>query len=292
MKNTMNFKINALILLGLATIFISSCSTLSGVMQERVKKPEVEFLDARLDKISFDSIGLMFDLKVRNPNSVGLKLAGFSYEFLINGVSFVNGNQERNIDIEARGESPIQFPVSFGFLNLYETFQSLRDQDVSNYQINFGFSFNVPVLGVVTIPVSKSGDFPLLKIPKLSIESLRLRNLSLTGADLRLGVKLNNPNAFSMLLDKLHYDFEVNGLQWISGESIEASQVPEKGEGLIEIPIRLNLIELGRSVYQLLNSNNDLNYQFGGDININTSLPLLGKVNLPFDHSGKIKVTR
>jgi len=292
MKNTWNYKIIALIFLGLATIFINSCSTIGGAIHQKIKKPEVEFLDARLDSLSFNSIGLMFDLKVKNPNSVGIKLAGFNYDFLINGNTFVKGQQDKNLEIGARGESPVQFPVSFGFVELYNVFQSLKNQDISSYQINLGFAFNVPVLGVINIPVSKSGDFPLLKIPKISLESLKLRNLSLTGADLRLGVKLNNPNAFSMLLDKMKYNLEVNGLQWISGESMETAQIAEKGEGLIEIPIRLNLVEMGRSVYQLLNSNNDLNFAFGGDIDLNTSLPLLGKVNLPFNHSGKIKVTK
>lgn len=292
MKIVINWKIKTLILLALTTIFISSCSMIGGIVQEKVKKPEVSFENARLNSLSFDSIGLLFDLKIRNPNSVGLKMAGFNYDFLINGNSFVKGNQNRDLQINALGESTVQVPVSFGFVELYNTFQSLMAQDISTYQIDFGFSFDVPVLGVVTIPVSKTGDFPLLKLPKLSLESLKLKNLSLTGAELSLGLKLSNPNAFTMMLDRLKYDFEVNGVRWISGDARQLAEIDQKGEGRVEIPIRLDLIQLGRSAYQMLNSRDDLNFKFGGDIDLNTSLPLLGKVNLPFDHAGKIKVTR
>jgi len=292
MKIAVNWKIKTLIILALATIFISSCSMLGGIMQEKVKKPEVDFTDARLNSLSFDSIGFMFDLKIRNPNSVGLKLAGFSYDFLINGNSFVKGNQNRELQIEAMGESTIQLPVTFGFVDLYNAFQSLMKQDVSKYQIDCGFSFNVPVLGMVTIPISKTGDFPLLKLPKLSLESLKLKNLSLTGAELSLGLKMSNPNTFTMMLDKIDYDFEVNGIKWITGNARQVAEIEQKGEGNIEIPIRLDLLELGRSVYQIINSSSDLNFKFGGDIDLSTSLPLLGKVNLPFDQQGRIKITR
>ena len=292
MKTTISYKIKTLIVLVLTTIFISSCSMLGGIMQEKVKKPEVEFMDARLNSLSFDSIGLLFDLKIKNPNSLGLKMAGFSYDFLINNNSFVKGVQNRELQIGAMGESTIQLPVSFGFIDLYNTFQSLREQDISSYQINCGFSFDVPVLGMVTIPVSKTGDFPLLKLPKLSLESLSLKNLSLTGAELSLGLKMNNPNAFTMMLDRLKYDFEINGLKLASGDARQVAEIQQKGESRVEIPIRLNLVELGRSAYQMLNSRDELNFKFDGNIDLNTSLPLLGKVNLPFDHAGKIRVTK
>ena len=45
-------------------------------------------------------------------------------------------------------------------------------------------------------------------------------------------------------------------------------------------------------VYNLLNGENDVNYRLGGILDLNTSVPLLGKVTLPFDRSGSVKIAR
>lgn len=290
-KGIIGWKVCIIIYL-ILTVLLSSCSVFNSMFAEKVRKPEVDFIGARVNELSFDSVGLLFDLKIRNPNSLGLKMAGFSYDLLINNSSFVKGNQDRELEISARGENTVQIPVSIGFLDLYQVFQSLLDQDVSRYQINCSFSFDVPVLGVVSIPVSKDGEFPLLKLPKVSLDSLKLRNLTLSGAELTLRIGLGNPNSFSMIFSRLKYQLEINGESWISGDAKEGVEVAEKGEAFLDIPIRLNFIQMGRSAYQLLNRDESLNYQFGGMIDLATSMPLLEQVNLPFDYSGLIKVLR
>jgi LEA14-like dessication related protein len=158
--------------------------------------------------------------------------------------------------------------------------------------MNCGFSFNLPVLGAVRVPVSKDGKFPSLKLPTVNVDALKLTHLEFTGTDLKLGVRLKNPNALSMILDRFQYQFEINGNCWVVGEAKEKTQVAEKGEGLIEIPIPLNFLEMGKSVPQLLRGGKNLDYQFRGSLDLTTSLPLLGKVTLPFDRLGKIKVLR
>jgi len=41
------------------------------------------------------------------------------------------------------------------------------------------------------------------------------------------------------------------------------------------------------TVYQIINGGKNINYQLGGNLDLTTSLPLLGKVNLPFGSFGK-----
>lgn len=293
LKQIVKMDFGAVLCLLLVTTFLTSCAVLNELAGEaNIRRPQVDFAGAKITGLSFDTAELLFDLKIRNPNSVGLTMAGFDYDFLINNGSFLKGKQDKGLEIAAAGESAVQLPLSLRYVDLYQTYQSLKDQDLSNYQINFGFVFDVPVLGRVNIPVSKSGDFPLLKLPKISVDSLKLKGLALTGADLILRVQLDNPNAFSMLLEKLQYRFAVDGRNWISGYAEEPTQVAEKGRGFVDIPISLDLLQMGRSVYQLLSGDKDLNYKLGGNLDLVTSLPLLGKVNLPFDCAGNVKLAR
>lgn len=292
MARVIRSKIRVVICTVLGAIILSSCSMLGGVLSEKIKRPQVDFTGAKLSKLSFDAVDLLFDLRIRNPNPLGLKMAGFDYDLLINGTSFLKGTQEKGLEIEAKGESTIQFPLSLGFVDLYQTFRSLQDQDNSTYQINCSFSFDLPVLGLTDIPVSKAGEFPLLKLPRVDLDALKLERLSLSGAYLLLRVRLDNPNAFSMILEHFQYQLEVNGLRWISGDAKKSKQITPKSESLIEIPISLDFFQIGRSVYQVLAGDKNLNYQFGGKIDLTSSVPLLGRVSLPFDRLGRIKVTK
>jgi len=153
----------------LIPLMLNSCSALQGFVSEKVKEPKVDFIGAKLSGLSFDAVDLLFDLKIENPNRIGVKLAGFDYDLMLDGSSFVKGNQDKGIEIPSAGEETIQLPVSLRFADIYRTFENLKDQGASNYQIKCGFSFNVPVLGAVRVPVSKSGEFPLIKLPKLSL---------------------------------------------------------------------------------------------------------------------------
>ena len=294
MERVMRSEIRVIVCTILVAMLLSSCSALSDLTGKMaVERPEVSFVGAELTGLSFNAADFMFDLKIHNPNSLGIKMAGFDYDFLINGNSFFKGKQEEGIEIGAEGESTVQIPLSLNFVDLYQTFQDVRDQDVSTYQLNCGFSFDLPVLGVVTVPVSKTGEFPLLKLPTVNLDAIKLRRLSISGAELQLTVKLNNPNAFSMILEHLKYELEIDGRNWISGDAEQDTQVTEKGESLIDIPISIDFIEIGRSVvYRTLTGDKSLGYKFGGELDLATSIPLLDRVNLPFDRSGQISVSK
>jgi len=276
----------------LIIIGFCSCSILQTTISEKVKEPKVDFIDAKISGLSFEKIDLLFDLKIFNPNSIGIKLAGLDYDFLLDGNRFIKGNQDKGIEIPSKGEENIQLPLSLAFMDIYQIFQNLRDKGMSNYQIKCGFSFDVPILGVVRIPVSKSGEVPMVKLPKISFSSLKLDKLTLAGADMKLSLKMDNPNVFSMILDSMQYDFKLNEQSIISGLSNKIININEKSESNIDIPITIDFLKTGAAVFQILNGNKDLNYQLNGNVDLTTSLPLLKQAKIPFNLSGKTGLLR
>jgi LEA14-like dessication related protein len=272
---------------------ISSCSVFQGFVNERVKEPQVDFVGAKIAGLSFSGVDLLFDLKIKNPNKIGVKLAGLDYDLLLDGSSFLTGNQTRGIEIPSFGEEVIQLPVNLSFFDIYKTFQNLRDQGLFNYQIKCGFSFDLPVLGAIRIPVSKSGEFPLIKIPKISLESLKIEKLNLTSANMKLRLKLSNPNAFAMMFKGGNYQLKLNEQNIFSGMMADKDiQIKENGDGIIEMPFSIDFLNIGKSAYQMLTGSKSLNYGLNGNFNMGTSLPLMEKADFPFELSGKTDLMR
>ncbi|MDZ7317547.1 MAG: LEA type 2 family protein [candidate division KSB1 bacterium] len=292
MKSNVATKIGAFMITGLIVILMQlwGCATLQQLAN--IQEPQLDVQNVRFTGMSFETLDLAFDIKIKNPNALAVNLAGFDYDFQINDASFLKGQQNQPISVQAMGESAVEIPLTLTFKDLYSTFQSLKNQDSSAYKLVGGLSFNLPVLGATRIPISKSGKLPNLKLPEVKIGALKLNKLSFSGADLELKLDVVNPNTFNFLLSKLNYDFAVNGKTWVKGLTQNAMQVKEKGESTIAIPISLNFLEMGSAIYQMISGNQKLNYKLQGNLDLNSSLPLLGTVSLPLDRTGELNISK
>lgn len=274
----------------LTTFLLFRCATVQQLA--KIQKPTISVERANITSLNFESVGLAFDLKVFNPNKLAVTLAGFDYDFLLNDASFLKGKQDTVQTIKAQGESILQIPIRLTFKNLYQTFQGLKSQDSTAYKLNCGLNFNLPILGKTRVPVSKSGFLPLPKLPKIKVQSVKLNKLGFTGADLLLNLQLDNPNAFRVFLNKLNYNFTVGGQSWVSGLLNRQQEVGAKGKNILSIPISLNFLKMGKTALQLLQGNKSLDYKLDGDMNLRTSLPMIGKVKIPVRKSGKVNLQR
>jgi LEA14-like dessication related protein len=270
---------------------LTGCETV-GKLTEGIEKPRAEVVKANLTELSFESIAFLFDVKVTNPNPIGIKMHGFDYEFLIEEATFVKGEYDKKLEIEANGDSIIQIPVEFLFVDLFESVGHLLNRDETHYQLTVGFVFKLPIIDRVRIAATKRGTFPVVRLPDVAVRSLHLDRLTLTGADLVLTLELGNPNAFLLVFDSLRYEFEINGASWASGLMQEKVEVVEGGSALMEIPISLNLLSMGQTVYRLLRDESDLEYALGVNLNVGTSIPVFQRVDLSFDRAGGIRLSR
>jgi LEA14-like dessication related protein len=137
-----------------------------------VQEPKVNFSQVKMTGLTFDKVDLLFDIDINNPNSVGINLAGFDYDLFLNQNSFLKGDQQDGLEIKANGKETVKIPLSLDFKSIYQTFQSVKDLDSINYELKTGLSFNLPALGNIRIPVSKSGYIPSLKLPSIRIKSV------------------------------------------------------------------------------------------------------------------------
>ncbi|MCB0303504.1 MAG: hypothetical protein KDI38_06985, partial [Calditrichaeota bacterium] len=64
------------------------------------------------------------------------------------------------------------------------------------------------------------------------------------------------------------------------------------GKGTLSIPVSLNFLEMGQTVFRLLSGDNTVNYNFDGKFALDSSLPLLKDINLPVTRAGELVITR
>jgi len=275
-------------LLALFVLFIASCSALKDLAS--VQKPKLSVTDAKISDASLTDLELTFDVEVDNPNVVSINLASYNYDFLISDRTFVNGNQSLGTTILSNNKSIVQIPVRFTYEDLFKTFSDIRDKDETNYELKSVIGVDLPVLGFTEIPLEKSGTFPVIKKPSISASRLTVKNISFTNADLELVLNIENPNAFGISLKDTDYSISINGLKSISGKSLNPIVIKEKNSGTITVPVSLNFIQLGRSAYNLITSDQPMEYTLSGSTEIESPLPFFKTSSYNFDRSGNVNI--
>lgn len=274
----------------LVVFLLNSCATLKEIA--KVQKPRVKVDDVKITGLDFNQIHLNVKLKIKNPNIFAVKLPGFGYEFLLEGNSLIKGEKDEIVDIVAQGQSFVDVPLTLTYKDLYNSIKILKSKDSASYKIVFDLYFELPILGKTPLKIEKEGALPLLKLPEFKITSLKLKKLSFTSAKLELNIKMFNPNKFKLFINNFNYNFNVNGLKWIEGISQKEISINENGDFSFKIPVSLNFLEMGRTIYNLISSDKSLNYNFNSDLNLKTSLPMIKEIKLPVNKSGNLKLTK
>lgn len=255
------------------------------------QKPKVSVAGQRLTHLDFEGVNLAFDIQVDNPNPIGISLAGLDYDLKLAGHSFASGNEDKQMQLKAAGKSTIELPLSMSFKEIYDGMAELKGKDEVPYVLTTGLMIDVPLLGKLRYPVKTKGILPLPKLPKISLKNLSLEKLNLSGATLALKLGVDNPNAFGLSLDKLQYDFKVNGKRWLTGNRSALGKIGKNQGNEITLPITLNFMEMGSGLYSLLSSGKELDYNLSGKLDATGDNKLIGRFNMPIDTSGRVKLT-
>jgi LEA14-like dessication related protein len=279
----MKHSINKLLLL-LFTMTLIGCAEIAKYSD--TIKPTAKLTGTRLANINFEQVDLIFDLAVENKNPITLDLTGLDYDLKIENQSLVSGVTAKAIKLKANSTSPVQLPVTLKFDDLKKLPGELWNKDKLAYDLQTTFNVILPVIGNYAIPLSKQGEFPVPKMPVIKIKDVKIKNLSFTTAELVAQVEVTNPNDFDLGLSNLNYQLNVNQQNWGQGKINQSSSIPKKGKGIVEIPVKLNLLSAGKSAYNALVNKTPVEYQLTGNATLDTGLELLNGYNLPLDIKG------
>jgi LEA14-like dessication related protein len=155
---------------------------------------------------------LKFDLRITNPNPIGLKLAGIRYTLDAGGREVATGTTRKGVKLKPKGRSGTKVDVKIKLLDVASSLVDLLGKGKLGYKGRFALAFDTPV-GQIEVPISHSGKFPLPKKPPISIKSVQVASAGPSGVGLVFNVLVQNPNPFKMPLDVFSMGAKVNNRQ-------------------------------------------------------------------------------
>ncbi|WP_445666232.1 LEA type 2 family protein [Fodinibius sp. AD559] len=280
----------SVILLTCALFLLDGCAALKD-LSNSIQKPHLSVENVRVSDFNFEEMELTYDIKVNNPNALSVQMLAYDYNLDINGNALVTGDQKKGLAIEASGASTFHIPMRLNFSEVYRSVQSLQDSEEASYTFLSNLTFDLPALGQTKVPVSKEGRIPLLKTPKISLKDFNVTGISFSSADLNLQLHFDNPNSFGIDVNALKYDLMINGDRWAEGTTLKGTTIKEQGVTVLNIPISLNISEMGMSAYRLLTRGETFDYQIKGDFDLTARHKLLGQTTFNFLRSGNLSLS-
>jgi LEA14-like dessication related protein len=179
-----------------ALLLAMGCSSL--------QRPEIRSVRPHITAIDLQGVSLIFDVDVSNPYPFAMRAPKFDYAVDVEGNEFIKSQSPVEVDLPAHQGGTLTLPARFAYADLWRTFNSLKDSSEVKYQLRG--TFMLAALGQsYDLPLSHSGTFPVLRLPKVSIGHVGVSEVSLTNAKVTAEATLHNPNIFALGMNNLGY---------------------------------------------------------------------------------------
>jgi len=269
------------------TVTLTGCAALEQVLSG-VDKPTARVVGASVAGLSLEHADLMFDVEVSNPYGVALPLTDVSYALDSRGSGFASGQAASAGSIPAKGRKTVTLPVRVGFAETLKVLRGVRPGSVIPYRAQLSLKGNVPGIGPVSLPVSRSGELPIPTVPEVELAGIAWEELTLNRASAVATVKVTNTNEFAVDLNRLGYALSLGGRS-VADASVSKPPILKAGAGdTLTIPLSIRPMDAGLAFFNLLRGR-DAAYEINGMMQGTTPF---GPLNLPYSRSGDVPFSR
>jgi len=251
-------------------------------------KPKAHVIGVSIRGLSLENVVLLFDVEVENPYATSLPLIDLGYALSSGGNKFLEGTLTPTGSIPARGRQVIQLPATVPFSSLFTALKGVKPGAIVPYTADFRIGVDVPVLGRIDVPLSKSGELPVPAVPQVELSSLAVGKLGLDQIKASAKLQVKNINQFPLDLTRLGISFALGGQEVGGSKLANPVTLPAGQATTLEIPLSFSPRVVGIGLVNLLKGN-QIAYKVSGSMDANTRF---GPLSLPFSHVGNTAVTK
>lgn len=235
-------------LLVFAALLLGGCSSLLSMLGGT--KPDITFKKVNLQGFTLDSVtlGLVYDID--NPYDIGIRIAEVDYQLEVQGRRVFRGSPNEGLQIPARGTREVTFPAQIRFADVLPAARTIFTQGKFDYRASGNMGLSTPV-GMLRIPLSRSGQFDSPELPKLRIADIRAPKVTGTGAELQIALDVTNSNPFALPLESIDYGLSFNGSR-VGGGNARGASVAAGKTRRITLPVKVDLVGAGRAALPFL----------------------------------------
>jgi LEA14-like dessication related protein len=234
----------------LLALVIGSCAWLGQVASGGFQKPSLAYKSVSLSDVSLSGATVDVVTTVTNPNAVDLSVAEVDYRLSVDGHPVASGTPPAGLQIPARGSADLTLPATVRFAELGQALSAFLTQDSAKYKAEGTVGLNTPV-GIVRVPVSHEGTFPVPKMPAISLGVPRITHAALDQATVELPLVLTNRSPYSLPIQGITAGVSLAGAQVGDVSATGLGTLDPHGTRTVSLPLTIRLasaVEAGSAI--------------------------------------------
>ena len=239
------------VLAALLALALSGCAALESLAKSAFDPPKLEFVSWSADSLDAEGVTIALHYKLTNPNPQGFRLSRVGWALDLEGKPAAKGDMPSGLTIPSRGAAPLDVPVRLRWRDVPGLVQLVATRSDVAFKVT-GRAAVASGLGDVEVPFSREGRLPLPRIPRVGIESVKVRPLSLGTVSVDLKLRVDNGNSFPLPVGALAYGLKLDGSPVATGDGHPLAAVPAHGAATVSIPVRISLAAAGPALQRLL----------------------------------------
>ena len=273
-------------------VLLALFCALSGWSQSKSLQDDlkISLKETRIRDFSMDGLTYVFYISIYNSSSSAYFLSGYEYRFVVNQLQYFHLQipLEKKIMIAPKKSKLLSFPIKITYAHLFRLVKGIETENQVEGTWSGTMTFADKRKERGRLSFSFSGSFPIFKTPQIEFRALRVKELTIGGADVSFDAGFGNPNVFALTVERISYECYLRN-SLISEESVtQGKAIASHGETAFSFPMLMNFFEVGKDVYTQLQRSSTL-CRFTGEIEVKTEW---GRVKIPFDKTGRITISR
>jgi LEA14-like dessication related protein len=273
---------------GLFLLFLTGCAGIGDLF----KSPTASIQSIEIVGLDFSGVSLQVNVAIDNPNPLGVTLNAYDYGLMVDGESVVKGRRDDEVSLKASGRSTLPVPVDISFQQLAGAASALKHQDIIPLSVALGLEIAIPYLGGIRLDLNGSVEIPSLRIPVVRPASIKVENINLSGADILLSLKVENPNGFALIVRNMEGSMKVGGNEWGRVGNDAVTSIPSRKAAEFKIRTRVDFVQVGRSAWSLLTGSGSAQVALDGTMDVDMDFPAFKGSGVKWDGDAKVSIIR
>ncbi len=234
---------------------MTGCAALRDFLKSAFKEPTFNFQRLGLENLSLAGLTLDTVWSLNNPNAVSISLASVDYALFIDEKQVVAGAPKQGLQVAANAASELHFPAAFKFQDIVAVVETFLNKDFAGYRAEGALGVQTPI-GVIRIPIVKSGQFEVPKIPNIAFGNPTVSNLSIQGVTFQFPLTVSNRNTFALPVASVVGNVNLAGSNIGTISTGDLGALDGKGTRVVNLPLTVNFFSAGTGIYNAVQRGN------------------------------------
>jgi LEA14-like dessication related protein len=227
-------------------------------------KPRLELSSFAIKTMSKEQITMDMKYLIDNPAPIGFTAEDLQYKIFIAGQEVTKSSYAKTISLKGNDSSLITLPLTIYTEKLTALLEKLDKQNADSveYKIEARLFTDIAFLQNKPIDLEFAKVLPLYKIPEAKLQNIKLEKLGLNRTKLLLTAEVENPNVFPYKFKDTAFQFNIDKDKVVEGTVDKPIVIPPRQKEKIEIPVEIDVKEVGQTAFNLLFKPEEVDYYF------------------------------